>query len=113
MRRIVLTRFAGMTMIAALLASPALAADPTAPDTTPKDAKVAVASQADSDSDSKDSATNPDNKVKCRKVAVTGSLVKKTRVCRTVAQWREINRQGNRYATDIIDTANSGSTNGG
>ena len=64
---------------------------------------------------SEDTETNteendPSQRIKCKRFAVTGSLIKKRKVCRTVAQWREISENGNRYAKDIVDTANQGFT---
>lgn len=47
-------------------------------------------------------ATDPDQKIKCRKVEVTGSLLKKGKVCRTIAEWREIIENGNRVARAIL-----------
>ena len=60
-----------------------------------------------------DSATenDPSQRIKCRRLAVTGSLIKKQKVCRTIAQWREMSQNGNRFAKDIVDTANQGFTN--
>ena len=55
---------------------------------------------------------DPSQRIKCKRFAVTGSLIKKQRVCRTVAEWREISENGNRYAKDIVDTASQGFTNG-
>lgn len=55
---------------------------------------------------------DPSQRIRCKRFAVTGSLVKKQRVCRTVAEWQEISENGNRYAKDIVDTANQGFTNG-
>lgn len=46
---------------------------------------------------------DPDQKVKCRRVEVTGSLVRKERVCKTVAEWRAIQESGNQNARDIVD----------
>lgn len=40
----------------------------------------------------------------CRKVEVTGSLVKKGYVCKTRAQWREIIDSGNRVARSFLET---------
>lgn len=51
-----------------------------------------------------DDANADDNKIKCRKIAVTGSLVKKSKVCRTVAEWRIISDKGNQNARDIIES---------
>lgn len=49
-------------------------------------------------------ATDPDQVIKCRKVEVTGSLVKKGRVCKTIAEWKEIQSNGNRTARMIAES---------
>jgi hypothetical protein len=46
--------------------------------------------------------TDPDQKIKCRRVEVTGSLLKKGKVCRTVAEWKVIMENGNRVARAIV-----------
>lgn len=46
--------------------------------------------------------------VRCKRLDVTGSLVKKERVCKTNAQWRAIAEQNNRDADDIITRSRSG-----
>ena len=45
------------------------------------------------------SANHPDF-IKCRKLDVSGSLVKKSRVCRTNEQWRVASDIGNQNARD-------------
>lgn len=47
---------------------------------------------------------NDDNKIRCRKIEVTGSLVKKTKVCRTVAEWRQISTKGNQNVRDLVES---------
>ena len=47
---------------------------------------------------------DPDQKIKCRKVEVSGSLIKKGRVCKTVAEWRDIMQNGNRTARAIVES---------
>lgn len=47
-------------------------------------------------------ATDPDQKIKCPRVEVTGSLLKKGKVCRTVAEWNVIMENGNRVARAIV-----------
>ncbi len=37
----------------------------------------------------------PDQRIKCRKVQVTGSLVRKGKVCRTRAEWKRLQQLGN------------------
>jgi hypothetical protein len=51
-------------------------------------------------------ASDPDQAVKCRKVAVTGSLLKKGKVCRTIAEWKKIQANGNRTARAIAESGN-------
>lgn len=66
----------------------------------PLTATGAIAKQAAASDDSQ----SDDNKIRCRKMAVTGSLVKKTKVCRTVAEWREISAKGNQNVRDIVES---------
>ena len=49
-------------------------------------------------------STDPDQVIKCRKVEVTGSLVKKGKVCKTIAEWKEIQANGNRTARAIVES---------
>ena len=49
-------------------------------------------------------ATSDDNKIRCRKIEVIGSLAKRTKVCRTVAEWRSISDKGNRNARDVVES---------
>jgi hypothetical protein len=52
----------------------------------------------------KTASADPDQAIKCRKVEVTGSLVKKGRVCKTVAEWKQIQANGNRTARAIVES---------
>lgn len=52
----------------------------------------------------KEDPQSDDNKIRCRKLEVTGSLVKKTKVCRTVAEWRAISTKGNQNVRDIVES---------
>lgn len=52
----------------------------------------------------KTASADPDQAIKCRKVEVTGSLVKKGKVCKTVAEWKEIQSNGNRTARAIVES---------
>ena len=45
--------------------------------------------------------SDPDQAIKCRKVEVTGSLVKKGKVCKTLAEWKRIIDNGNRVARAV------------
>ena len=76
-------------VVLAATAVPALAQQAVAPT-----AQVAIAPAA---------AENPDDKVKCRSMPIIGSLAKKARICRTVAEWRLARERGNDAARDITD----------
>lgn len=39
----------------------------------------------------------------CRRVEVTGSLARKERVCKTKAEWRAVDEDGNSRARAIVD----------
>ena len=44
---------------------------------------------------------DPDQQVRCRSSEVTGSLARRTRICRTVAEWRRLEIRGNDEARDM------------
>lgn len=46
---------------------------------------------------------DPDQKIKCRKIEVTGSMVKKGKVCKTIAQWRAIADSNNYLARKMVE----------
>lgn len=48
-------------------------------------------------------SADDDTTIKCRSIAVTGSLVKKERTCKTVAEWRRLRERGNDVAREIAD----------
>lgn len=50
--------------------------------------------------------------IKCRQIQVTGSLVRKERVCKTNAQWRAISEGQNREADDLITRSRAGLNSG-
>lgn len=51
-------------------------------------------------------ANDPDLVIKCRKIEVTGSLVKKGKVCKTAGEWKRIQANGNRTARAIAESGN-------
>lgn len=67
-------------------------------------ASLSVSSAFAEQGSSKPSASDPDQAIKCRKVEVTGSLLKKGKVCRTIAEWKQIIENGNRTARAIQDS---------
>ena len=46
---------------------------------------------------------DPDQSIRCRRVDVTGSLVKKGKVCKTIAEWRAIMDNNNYLARKMIE----------
>lgn len=51
----------------------------------------------------KSHAADPDQKIRCRRVDVTGSLVKRGKVCKTVAEWRAIFENNNYLARKMVE----------
>lgn len=51
---------------------------------------------------------NDPNATRCRRLDVTGSLVRKERICKTNAEWRAISEQQNRDADDLISRSRAG-----
>jgi hypothetical protein len=49
--------------------------------------------------------------IRCRRIALSGSLVKKARVCKTNAEWAKSWQSGNQDARDTYDAMNRGSSN--
>jgi hypothetical protein len=47
-------------------------------------------------------ASDPDQKIKCRKYLAPGSLVRKVKMCRTIAEWRKAAQAGNDAARYIV-----------
>jgi len=87
-------RYVLFLTLASLAGSPPLLA--AAPGAGP-----AVAAQA---------APSENDKIKCRSIAVTGSLVRREKVCKTVGEWRRISLLGNERVRDLVAT---GATCGG
>lgn len=48
-----------------------------------------------------------DNAMRCRTVRVTGSLVKKGKVCKTLGQWRKMTESGNELARRLVEDGTS------
>jgi hypothetical protein len=51
---------------------------------------------------------NDPNASRCKRIAVTGSLVRKERICKTNAEWRAMSEQQNRDADDLITRNRAG-----
>jgi hypothetical protein len=84
----------------------ALAQAPTsAPVTAPVSAPIAQDSKLANASDK--TASDADQAIRCRTVRVTGSLVKKGKVCKTLAEWRRITESGNENARRLVEDGTS------
>ena len=62
---------------------------------------LAVLLQAPSAQPAADTKSDPE--MVCRRIAVTGSLVRKERVCKTQGEWRRLADRGNAVAREIVD----------
>jgi hypothetical protein len=51
---------------------------------------------------------NDPGALRCKRLAVTGSLVRKERTCRTNAEWRKISEQQNRDADNLVTRSRAG-----
>ncbi len=51
---------------------------------------------------------NDPNATRCKRLEVTGSLVRKERICKTNAEWRAMSEQQNRDADDLITRSRAG-----
>lgn len=89
-----------------LAASGAMAAPPAEQSASAEQASTAPAAATNAAE-----GTNPDdNKKVCRTERATGSLTRRTRVCMTAAQWREVNSRTYRGVTEMQGQA-AGGTN--
>lgn len=100
MRPILFTTLTIGIMTSALAQAPT-SAPVTAPAPAPlsQDRKLAKASDK--------TASDPDQTIRCRAVRVTGSLVKKGKVCKTLAEWRRITESGNENARRLVEDGTS------
>lgn len=53
-------------------------------------------------------AEDPQNKIKCRTASVIGSLAKKVRICKTVAEWQRSRVRGSEAAREVADYSRGG-----
>lgn len=93
------------TLTVGLMASTWAQAPTPSPVTAPATARVAEGSQLAQVSDG--TVSDADKAIRCRTVRVTGSLVKKGKVCKTVAQWRQISESGNDLARRMVEDGTS------
>lgn len=48
-----------------------------------------------------------DDRIKCKRLSVTGSLVQKVKTCRTIGEWRRMREDNSDYARDLQDYTRS------
>jgi hypothetical protein len=96
MRPILFTALTIGIMTSALAQAPVAA---PASASTSQDGKLAKASDK--------TASDADQAIRCRTVRVTGSLVKKGKVCKTLAQWRQMTESGNELARRLVEDGTS------
>ena len=92
MRKLALLTVAAVAVLPALAIAQSTAT--TAPATTATDTATK-------------NAEDPNQRIRCRRVDVTGSLIKRGRVCRTVAEWNRQITNGNETARDVVDYSRS------
>ncbi|CAN1545323.1 hypothetical protein MCEZE10_02041 [Sphingomonadaceae bacterium] len=86
----------------------ALAQAPTsAPVKAPAPAPASVSQSGTSALVPDATLSQSDEAIRCRTVRVTGSLVKKGKVCKTLAQWRQITESGNALARRLVEDGTS------
>ena len=100
MRPILFTALTIGIMTSALAEAPA-----SAPVTAPASASTSQGNSSTAASDA--TAAKSDQAVRCRTVRVTGSLVKKGKVCKTLAQWRQMTESGNELARRLVEDGTS------
>ncbi len=90
-------RIIAQFIVAASFAIPAyaLAIDDQSPTATKGESPHAAAATVPAD---------PNQVIRCRRIDVTGSLLKRGRVCRTLAEWRRIDTNENDGARDLVGT---------
>ncbi|WP_156839810.1 hypothetical protein [Novosphingobium aquimarinum] len=53
-----------------------------------------------------------DDRIKCKRLSVTGSLTQKVKTCRTIAEWRRLREGNSDYARDLQDYTRTRSLGG-
>lgn len=60
-----------------------------------------------------EAAQDGSDTIRCRRIEVTGSLVRKTKICKTQAEWERIGRGENAEARRVLDMNLQGSSTNG
>lgn len=74
---------------------------------TPAPASARASESGKSANASTVTAADADQAIRCRPVRVTGSLVKKGKVCKTLAEWRQMADSGNDLARRLVEDGTS------
>jgi len=93
----------------ALICSPVHAANPT--ERTPPDRAPSLMTSNEIAAFNQSLANSHPYFIKCRRLEETGSLVKKTRVCRTNVEWEISSSNGNQNARDTVEVMKKGGVN--
>lgn len=88
--------FLAFAAAATVLATPVFAL------TQAGDSSVPVASTTPTTATTPD----PDAEIRCRRIAVTGTLISRNRICKTVGEWRRLANAGNDVARAIVGSGN-------
>lgn len=97
-------RYLSFAVLAVGAASSALA---QAPALVQAPASVMASEGTKSAKVSNDTVSDADQAIRCRPVRVTGSLVKKGKVCKTLAEWRRMTDTGNDLARRLVEDGTS------
>lgn len=99
-------RAVSLALLTCLSAAPAAAESETLLARTPSEM-----SGAEIDAYNQGRAPSDASYIRCRRIELSGSLVKKLRVCNTNAEWRRITDKGNQDARDSMETLARGWSN--
>lgn len=92
MRRICLTILAASTV----LLSASLGAQGAPPTTGAADESAATPNAETPDA--------ADQRIRCRRIDMPGSIIRRERVCKTLAEWRRLSERGNDVARAIVES---------
>lgn len=94
------------------LAAPALAMGGTTAEADNSSQTVKGSGSNVSDSGQTAAATRSET-IRCKKIEVTGSLARKSKICKTVAEWERISVRENNEARRMLDRNLEGSSTNG
>lgn len=86
---------ASLVMLAAAAPAVPVTAQSTQQDAVPAAETATTAGTANPD----------DQRIRCRRMGTTGSLVRRERVCKTVGEWRRLGDRGNDTTRELMQDA--------